>query len=249
MYSEILARLSVSEKEFSHFQEREALQKVKQLQKLLWILPKKERIGIVDFIKEEQEHGAFYLSSRIYAQITDTVECASVTKSLNSKTTYISGEKTIYTPYSGIEKDKDKNFSFQLQIYNGIHSLLALNKKEQQTQLNNIVQTPVVYQIRNLVMHTALKTTRFIQEQRERLRDYLLEKRISSSLKRLSRAEETKNSRQEPKLNTQIESRQTGINSVLENPTRPTRNAPTPKKITSNNLNNITKDNQPRIHE
>ena len=249
MYSEILDRLSILKKELSPLQKREALESVRQLQKVLWVLPKKMRVGIVDFIKEEQEHGAFYLSSRIYEQITDTVACVSKINSFDSKTVYISGQKTIYTPYSGIEKNEDKNFDFRFKIFKGIKSLLSLNEVEQQAHLDKIIHAPVVYQMRNFVMHPVLKASHFIQAQRGKLQDYLLEKRILSSSKEYRETVQIEKLMQQAKSNkAQIELKESDIDLVLGETLQKPLNLPTPKKIVFRQ-NKITKNNHSRIHE
>ena len=250
MYYEILSYCSALKKDLAPLQKKEALRKVQQLQKLLWVLPKKERVGIVDFINEEKEHGAFYLGNRIYEQITDTVKCVSDIKHFNPKTTYVSGEKTIYTPYSGIEKNKDKNFDFQFKIFNGLQALLSLNKDEQKEQLNRIIQTPIVYRIRNLVMHTVLKTSRFIQLKQEKLNDYLLEKRILASAKEFHKTNQFEKSVHQVKSDRLLDNdKQKDSALFLKEPLTQTPNLSMPKKIITNKQNNINRNDQSRIHE
>ena len=249
MYSEILDRLSILKKELSPLQKREALKAVQQLQKVLWVLPKKMRVGIVDFIKEEQEHGAFYLSSRIYEQITDTVACVSGINSFDSKTVYISGQKTIYTPYSGIEKNEDKNFDFRFKIFKGIKSLLSLNEVEQQDYLNEIIQAPVIYQMRNFVVHSILKASHFVQTQREKLSDHLLEKRILSSAKDHQLDQIEKLVQRAKSAKSRFELKQKDIDLVLGETLQQPLNLPTAKKIVIRKHNNINKNSQFRTHE
>ncbi len=223
----------------SNNDKKKVLKRIKKLQELLRILPKQQRTNLVNFINEEKEHGVFYLCDRIYAQLTDTVKCVADPKYFFSEIYYISGEKTIYSPYSGIEKDKHKNKAFEEKIFQGLSALLSLDDEEQKIQLNKIIHPSFYYTVKNTVVFRYQALKKFIKKKKSTIKDYLVKKARHLILKdypetiKLNRLYQRALSSNTQKVTTQ------DLNFILGEPQKRPETPLSPKKIF------VTREKQP----
>ncbi|MBQ8251342.1 MAG: hypothetical protein IJY92_05475 [Alphaproteobacteria bacterium] len=219
---------------------KEVKKVIHTFKKLLWKLPKVDRVNIVSFIKSETKCCSWwplpYVSEKLFDTLTGTLSSENLKNKMNKK-------ETLSTPFSKVLKNKKKSHKL-MNIIQSAMSFISIDTPEKKEKLfNHILNEPTYYKIKNKIQFKPLA---------KKVSDALFQYGlclISPNYKQYIKSEKIFQQLVETKGNISLSNKE--INSILGHFITAPQNF-TPKKITTSKnklFYNISKDIRVHIND